>query len=62
VRKLLAFPLHPPNRKALHAVSRLCIYIRFALIIFLDFCSDLQPEDPVYLSNQDQSYFDWKAR
>jgi hypothetical protein len=29
------------------------MYIRFALIIIL--CSDLQPEDPVYLSNQDQS-------
>ena len=29
------------------------MYIRLALIIIL--CSDLQPEDPVYLSNQDQS-------
>ena len=31
VRKLLAFPLHPPNRKALHAVSRLFLYIRLLI-------------------------------
>ena len=28
--KDVGIPLHPPNRKALHAVTRLCMYIRFA--------------------------------